>query len=321
MEFLNFLMRPLGQFLYFIYETLAFRNYGWTIIIFTVIVRVALLPLTFKQQKSSLEMQRVQPLIKEINERYKNDKEKLTAETMALYKEHNVNPVGSCLPTLFQLPIILALYQVISRPLHYLLNIDSVAITQIIDIIKKSIPNLGGYQEVAVIKNIADHVQEINTSFPFLGDKIQELQKGMNFYGLKLYDIPTTDYHTMFADPGTYIPILVLALVATVITFISSKLSIASMNKRNNLSNNLEATNNGKKKVNNKSNKPEKTSQMAMTNSMMLWLGPVMTLFISFQVPAGVTLYWATGYVIMIIQQLYINKKFYSIKEDKKANG
>ena len=327
MEFLNFLMKPLGQFLYFIYETIAFKNYGWTIIIFTVIVKMALLPLTFKQQKSSLEMQKIQPLIQELNDRYKNDKEKLSTETMALYKEHNVNPVGSCLPTLFQLPILLALYQVISRPLHYLLNIDVSTITQITDMVKKVVPNLGGYQEVGVIKNVADFVQSINASFPNLGDKIHELQVGMNFYGLKLYEVPTTSWEAIKASPEIYLPILGLAFVATIITFISSKLSMVSMNKRNNHHKNLEnskleVANNSKKKINNKSNKPpEKNSQMAMTNSMMLYLGPIMTLFISFQVPAGVTLYWAVGYVIMIIQQLIINKKFYSIKEDKKANG
>lgn len=328
MDFLNFLMKPLGQFLYFIYETVAFKNYGWTIIIFTVIVKMALLPLTYKQQKSSLEMQKIQPHIQEINERYKNDKAKLSTETMALYKEHNVNPIGSCLPMLFQFPILIALYQVISRPLTFLLSIDNAKVTTITNLVKEKIPNLGGYQEVGVIKNITEGiVQTINTSFPTIGTLIGQLKDGMNFYGLKLYEVPTTDINIIKANLGLYIPLFALIIVATIITFISSKLSMVSMNKRNNHhknanSNKLEIEKNSKKKVNNKSNNvPEKSSQMAMTSSMMLYLGPIMTLFISFSVPAGVTLYWAVGYVIMIIQQLIMNKAFYSTKEVNKANG
>jgi YidC/Oxa1 family membrane protein insertase len=197
------------------------------------------------------------------------------------------------------------------------LNFDVATVNKIIDIVKTKV-TLSSYPEVGVIKNIAVALTDINQKFPGLGEQIQGLQNGMNFYGLKLWDIPTFDVGKIASDPGTYLPILALALIATVITFFSSKLSIASMNKRNNLNNNSSAANNAKKKANNKSTQPD---QMAMTNNMMLWLGPVMTLFISFQVPAGVTLYWAVGYIIMIIQQLYINKKFYSIKEDKKANG
>ncbi|HZK70406.1 MAG TPA: YidC/Oxa1 family membrane protein insertase [Clostridia bacterium] len=329
MDFLNFLMKPLGQFLYFIYETVAFKNYGWTIIIFTVIVKMALLPLTYKQQKSSLEMQKIQPHIQEINEKYKNDKAKLSTETMALYKEHNVNPIGSCLPMLFQFPILIALYQVISRPLTYLLTIDSAKVTSITDILKGLQIKLPNYPEVGIIKNLTEGIaQTINTSFSGLGSLLLELQRGMNFYGLKLYEIPTTDPKVIMANLGLYLPLLALIIAATIITFISSKLSMVSMNKRNNhhkteASKKLELEKNNKLKVNNKSNnQPEKkSSQMAMTNNMMLYLGPIMTLFISFSVPAGVTLYWAVGYVIMIIQQLIMNKAFYSTKEVNKANG
>jgi YidC/Oxa1 family membrane protein insertase len=116
----DFIMVPLGQFLNLIYSTIAGYNYGWTIIFFTIIVRLALMPLTYKQQVSSIEMQRIQPYVKDLQAKYKNDKEKLNVEMMALYKEHGVNPVGSCLPTIIQLPIIIILYQIITRPLSYL---------------------------------------------------------------------------------------------------------------------------------------------------------------------------------------------------------
>lgn len=77
----------LGQFLYFIYNTLAFGNYGVAILIFTVITKLALLPLNIKQFRSTAKMQEIQPLINDIQKKYKNDKEKLNQELMKLYQE------------------------------------------------------------------------------------------------------------------------------------------------------------------------------------------------------------------------------------------
>jgi YidC/Oxa1 family membrane protein insertase len=85
-------------------------NPGVAIIIFTLIVKVLTLPLTLKSIKSMRETQRIQPLIKEVNKRFKDDKAKQQAETMRLYQEHGVNPMGSCLPMVLQIPIFFALY-------------------------------------------------------------------------------------------------------------------------------------------------------------------------------------------------------------------
>ena len=86
-------------------------NPGLAIIIFTLLVKLVTLPLTLKSFRSTREMQRIQPLIKEINKRYKDDKAKQQAETMRVYQQHGVNPMGGCLPMLVQLPIFFGLYQ------------------------------------------------------------------------------------------------------------------------------------------------------------------------------------------------------------------
>ncbi len=86
-------------------------NPGLAIIIFTLLIKLLTLPLTLKSFRSTKEMQRIQPLIKEINKRYKDDKTKAQAETMRVYQEHGVNPMGGCLPMIVQLPIFFALYQ------------------------------------------------------------------------------------------------------------------------------------------------------------------------------------------------------------------
>lgn len=89
--------------------------FGFSIIIFTILVRLATFPLNMQQIKSSKAMQDLQPRMKELQEKYKNDREKLAQEQMALYKEAGVNPLGGCLPTLVQMPIWFALYQALTQ--------------------------------------------------------------------------------------------------------------------------------------------------------------------------------------------------------------
>lgn len=90
-------------------------DYGWAIILLTVVIRLALTPLTVKQTRSMYEMQRIQPKIKELQKKYKDDKEKLQEETLKFYQENKVNPFGGCLPIILQMPILLALFQVLQN--------------------------------------------------------------------------------------------------------------------------------------------------------------------------------------------------------------
>jgi len=90
-------------------------NWGWAIILLSVLVFLVLFPLTLKQMRSMKEMQILQPKIEELRKKYKDNPQKLNQETMALYKEHKVNPLGGCLPMLLQMPILFALYQVLMR--------------------------------------------------------------------------------------------------------------------------------------------------------------------------------------------------------------
>lgn len=89
-------------------------NYGWVIVAFGVVVKILVYPLTHKSYESAAKMQEVQPKLAVLREKYKNNKQKLSQETMKLYKEEGVNPLGGCLPMLVQMPIFFALYQVFS---------------------------------------------------------------------------------------------------------------------------------------------------------------------------------------------------------------
>jgi YidC/Oxa1 family membrane protein insertase len=104
-------------------------DYGLAIILLTVAIRLLMVPLTWKQTRSMYEMQRIQPKIKELQKKYKNDKEKLQEETLKFYQENKVNPFGGCLPLLLQMPVFIALYQVLGgtpeNPGLFLQYVDS----------------------------------------------------------------------------------------------------------------------------------------------------------------------------------------------------
>ncbi len=103
------------------------HNYGVAIILLTIFIRLILYPLMQKQMVSMREMQKIQPLMKAVQEKYKNDKERLNKELMALYKEHKVNPMGGCLPLLIQMPILILLFQTLRVFKYHIPN------TEIID--------------------------------------------------------------------------------------------------------------------------------------------------------------------------------------------
>ena len=103
-----FLVKPLLKALQYFYEI--FKNYGWAIIFVTIIIKIIFAPLTHKSFKSMKGMQKVQPYVKVIQERHKNDRQKMNEEMIELYKKHKVNPLGGCLPMLLQIPVFIGLY-------------------------------------------------------------------------------------------------------------------------------------------------------------------------------------------------------------------
>lgn len=109
--FNEFLYRPLYNILILVYNLIPGRDFGVAIITLTIFVRLILMPLSIKGLVSQKNIARIQPKLKEVQEKYKNDKETLSRETMALYKEHKVNPLSGCLPLIIQIPILFALYK------------------------------------------------------------------------------------------------------------------------------------------------------------------------------------------------------------------
>jgi YidC/Oxa1 family membrane protein insertase len=112
------LLDGMGGILAFFYSLIP--SYGVAIILLTVVVRLVLFPLTAKQARSMLKMQRAQPEIKRLQAKYKNDKQKMNEELMKFYKENSINPFGGCLPLVLQMPIFIALFSVLRRPIKHI---------------------------------------------------------------------------------------------------------------------------------------------------------------------------------------------------------
>ena len=107
-------LKPISKGVLWIFNRLQtfLPNYGWVLIVFAFLVKIVLYPLTNKSMQSMKEMQKLQPKIEELRKKYEGDSQKLNTEQMKLYKEHNVNPMGGCLPLLLQMPILIALFTV-----------------------------------------------------------------------------------------------------------------------------------------------------------------------------------------------------------------
>lgn len=142
-------------------------SYGWAIIFLTIIVKLILWPLTHKSYKSMKEMQNLQPKIAELKEKYKKDAKKIQAETMKLYKEHGVNPMGGCLPLVFQMPVLIALFTTLRNTI--LLRKASFWI-----IPGQWIQDLSGPDKLATLPN----------SYPIIGNQLNilPLLMGLTFF-------------------------------------------------------------------------------------------------------------------------------------------
>lgn len=278
----SFIPKYLGIILNFIYENLAFKNYGFAIILFTIFIKLLLLPLTIKQSKSTAKMQELQPIIQEIQRKYKNDKNKLNEEMMKVYSENKYNPASGCLPLLVQLPILFSLIYVIGQPLTYMLGYSPDQIAIALAKVPSSVNITDFYKQIAAVD---------------IGGILN-----LKFLGLNLGLVPTWRPNILFGpESSTYLPLLILPIISFASTILSTKLMMMSTTKRNEGNNNKEAS---------------QDAAMAMQKNMM-FIGPMMTLLVSFQFPAGLGLYWCAGNIFQIFQQIYLNKYIINKKEVK----
>ena len=268
-----------------------FNNYGIAIIVFSIILRIILIPITIKQQKSLKKSAELQEEMKEIQRKYKNNPEKLNQETIDLYKREKLSPFAGCFSSIIQIVIILSVFWLVSQPLTYMKKLDA----NVINDYKTQLQQGGEqstYTEIAIINKF--------------GQEDERVSLNMDFLGLDLSKVPSSNLGDwkVYIIPALYV--------------ISSVLSI----KINNVMNSKKK--NDKKVITDGSNtniqnEPSELEAMEAMNKNMMYMMPLMSVFIAFIAPLGLALYWFISNVLVIIEKLIID--IYMEHKEEKQNA
>ena len=306
---LAFFANLFGYVLNFIYEIV--KNYGLAIIIFSILVKVLMIPMSIKQQKTMKKSQKIQGKMKEIQFKYKNNPEMLNKATQELYKSENMSPFSGCLSAIVQIILLFAVFYLVRSPLTYMKKVDSSVTDKYTKIIKENdLSTNSAYPEIEIIrelgnirelknKNVEENAEESSeqqekTDLAEIKDEeLDSLYINMDFLGLNLAQVPTRS-----SDWKAYIIPILYVLV-----------SIISLRVVNN-------TNKKDKKEKTEENKDEKSlakpedefDPMEQMNKNMNMMFPVMYLAVALIAPLGLALYWLMNSLLMIAEKLILNK-------------
>lgn len=270
-------------------------NYGLAIILFTVLIKLIMLPLSIKQQRTMKKNAVMQEKIKVLQFKYKNDQEKLNKEMMNLYKQENMSPFSGCLSAIVQFILLISIFYMVKEPLTYMERIDKNDINIYIQQMKDDGKEVGqAYSQIDVIREIS----YLKDKFPE-DDNLKNININMNFCGLDLSKIPQQDLRdwTVYIIPILYI----------ISTFISMRIT-TSMQKKPKKEDNKEIIDITENKEKEENTKNEMEDAMAQSSKMMSWMMPIMSVSISLVPPLGLALYWLVNNILMIAERLVLDK-------------
>lgn len=271
----GFIAGLFGYLLYWIYSIV--NNYGIAILIFTILTKLILLPFTIKQQRSLEKSKEMQPILQDLQNRYKDDQQKLAEEYQKMMKDNKFNPFGGCLLSFIQIPIILGMLYVVGKPLTYMLKMPQEEIKQkIIEIMPE------GSSE--------DDYDEFIKQNRYVELKVVKKENLLNldFLGINLGDVASEDSSNW------------VLYIIPILSAVFSGLSIFVLNKQNNIP-----------KQENAENEIPMPNMKVMNISMVALSG-----WIAFIVPQGLGLYWAFSSLLQMTIQLAM-KKFIIANEKK----
>ncbi len=281
-----------GYLLNWLYQI--FNNYGVAIIVFSVLLRIILIPITIKQQKSMKKSAEMQEKMNEIQRKYRNNPEKLNQETIDLYKREKMSPFTGCLSSILQIIIILAVFYLVSKPLTYMKKVDTGLIDKYVQEIKEETGTSPAYAEIAVIQKKSAEDSNVYINMEFLGLDLSKVPN-QNLTDYKVYIIP---------------------ILYVITTFMSIKITNNLQSKKKKDIKLIESSENGEKSKEEVDPQEEALESMQQMNKSMSYMMPIMSVFIAFIAPLGLALYWFVSNVLMIIERLIINK-FDESKEEK----
>ena len=292
---------PFGMLLKFLYDFTS--NYGVALIIFALLVKLVLMPATAKAKKSSMKMSRISPLTKEIQEKYKDDPQRQSAEMQALYKREGVSLGGSCLWSLLPLLILIPLYSVIRFPIQYLLGETKEVANQIVKVLAdlKAFTSTTGNDELAAAGVISQFAAELKAAIPSLSEATL---KGIDFtfLGIDLGAVPTFNvlseaWKWDWAHIGAFLIPVLSAASQLLSMMVSMKMNNSVVTDENGLYDEETA----------------KNSQANQQGKTMMYVMPIVSLWIGFTIPGALSLYWFAQGIASLVADIYLTKKYRKI--------
>ena len=329
-KLLGFIMNAIFEFL----KLIGIPNIGLSIILFTIVVYLLLMPLTVRQQKFSKLSAKMSPELQAIQNKYKDkqrDQEAMMAmneEQKAVYAKYGVSPSGTCVQLLIQMPILLALYRVIYAIPAYVGRIKDVFTHN--DFITNLMSQEGSQEFISTFKNAAMYTkqfgsekftaentfidilnkastvewQSIATEYPSLADEVtyitEKLDKYINFLGLNIANSPSFTIGQAF-DNGQWL-LLIGAILIPLLSALTQWINVKLMPNST---------------PTDTKNQNEQQAAMMSSMKMMNYMMPITSAIFCFTLPAGMGIYWIAGSVVRTIQQIAINKYIDKMDLDK----
>ena len=303
--------------IFWVQSQIGIESIGLCIILFTIVIYMLLMPLTIKQQKFSKLQSKMNPELQAIQKKYKDKRQdqaammKMNEETQAVYQKYGVNPMGSCLQLIIQMPILFALYRVIWNipayvgtvknaflPLAQALMNVSGAQDFMAEIASKNAVSFKEMTELTLIdvlyKFKPENWSALLKQFPDLSSLITSTQGDVDrmnyFLGLNIADSPASIFQTAIAAGSVLM--IIAALLVPVLSALTQWLNTKLMSTQND----TQPTSGGA------------ADTMAATMKSMNVMMPIMSAVFCFTLPVGMGIYWIIGAVVRSIQQLVVNK-------------
>lgn len=299
---------PFGYLLDWLYQFTS--NYGIALILFAILVKLLLFPIQAKSKKSMMKMSRLSPLVQKIQARYPDDQQKQNEALQQLYKDEGVSMTGGCLWSFVPLLILLPLYQVVRQPIVYMLHESLDVAEQIIEIIKAANSEYFGgnpyYHQMVAARYLPEFAEAIKEAIPSVS---ANTLAGLNFdfLGIDLGAVPQFNVFRWttwdWAHIGAFLIPILSAGSQVLSMFISQKMNDSVITNEKGVQDKETA----------------KNSQQNQTNMIMMWMMPLMSLWIGFTVPAALSLYWFIQGIVSIVQDVFLTQHYRKIYDAEDA--
>lgn len=271
---LGFFSDIFGYILNWIYNIDFIRNYGVAIIIFTILIKVVLLPITIKQQKTMKKTAKIQEEVRKIQSKYNGDQVKINQETLDLYKREKMSPCSGCFSGIVQIILLLAVFYLVSQPLTHMRKVDAQLIENYANEIKtENVEQNTMYPQINIIRQKGAIDERVYINMDFLGLDLSNVPSGA-LSNIKVYIIPA---------------------LYVITSIISIRISTRATRK---------------KKEETKEGEQTEVDLATQMNKNMSFVMPIMSVMIAMVAPLGLALYWLTNNILTIIERLFVDKFF-----------